>query len=437
MVGDVLPTTQGRSGMKPAPDGGRNAPQESRSVATALYIGCVILLATALFSTSVRRDGLNAGTDFAILSVLGIGFALQREVRLEGRQLVSLWSVLLLSCQALVGPAGAGLLGAVMGLLQGRGLKARNRIFNSAQASAIGSLGGWAFVATHGTNSVQELGGVGQVLMRLAVPLFVADIVQFTANIALLTGVVIVSRTGSLRTVTVPLLRGTGLAYVGYGVIAFFMVVLWVPAGLGPASTLLVLAPLLVAQWAYRQHAEELKGQDRVLQVLVAAVEAKAPHLVSHSDRVAALSADIAERLGLAPQLVADVRMAGMLHDVGQTILPTTLVRQAVGGGRDLADYPRRGVEVLSGLGFLRGALEPIADHHEALDHPGGATGLAARVVGIADEYDLLTEIGTPDGRRLEAAEAMDRLRERPGVDERLLGALGGAVARRTGVVAG
>ena len=95
------------------------------------------------------------------------------------------------------------------------------------------------------------------------------------------------------------------------------MVVLWGPAGLGWASVFLILPPLLVAQWAYGQYSEEVKGHERALDVLVAAVEAKAPHLVGHSGRVAELSASMAEHLGLRAQLVADVRVAGMLHDLG------------------------------------------------------------------------------------------------------------------------
>ena len=102
---------------------------------------------------------------------------------------------------------------------------------------------------------------------------------------------------------------------------------LWGPARLGSASVLLILPPLLVAQWAYRQYSEEVKGHERALDVLVAAVEAKAPHLVGHSARVAELSASMAEHLGLRSQMVADARVAGMLHDLGLTTLPTGLVR--------------------------------------------------------------------------------------------------------------
>ena len=70
-------------------------------------------------------------------------------------------------------------------------------------------------------------------------------------------------------------------------------------------------------------------------------------------------------------------------------------------GGRGLRGYPARGVRLLSGLSFLSGALDAIAHHREAVTSgadDGGELSMTALVVGLADEYDLLTEVGTPDG---------------------------------------
>ncbi len=170
-----------------------------------------------------------------------------------------------------------------------------------------------------------------------------------------------------MRNQMLRLLGSTGPAYLGYGAIAFLLVVLWQPARVGPASVALVLPPLLVARWAYLQYAEEFKGHERALHVLVAAVEAKAPHLTGHSERVADLSARMAEHLGLRGQVVADTRVAGMLHDLGQTTLPTPLVRGGEGTGGDLVrSYPARGAELLRDLSFLSGSLDAISRHREA-----------------------------------------------------------------------
>ncbi len=186
------------------------------------------------------------------------------------------------------------------------------------------------------------------------------------------------------------------------------MVVLWKPADLGPAAAVIALAPLVVAQWAYRQHAEELEGQRRGLEVLVAALEAKVPHLSGHSARVRRAQRAHAEHLGLGPQQVADTRVAGMLHDLGQTSLPTRAARNidlTDGDGRP--EWPERGAAMLDDLQFLHGrwtrsattAPRPAARDDETL---------LARIVGMADAYDVLTQVGAPGGR----VEAPTRARE-------------------------
>jgi hypothetical protein len=57
-------------------------------------------------------------------------------------------------------------------------------------------------------------------------------------------------------------------------------------------------------------------------------------------------------------------------------------------------------------------------------------------VVGLADEYDLLTEVGTPDGVVVARADAFDVLRGTAAGREDLLRALDHALSRRSGVAA-
>ncbi len=409
--------------------------RDPRWAATTAYIAVVAALAVGLGVVSQARYGLPDVPALGVFVLLALLHVVLPDAVIEGRVRVSLSSVVLLASQAIVGPAGVAVVGAVLGMSQGRRLLLRNRVFNAAQFSLHGAAGGVAFLLVGGTTDPSRLVDVSGLVLGLALPLLVADVAQAVVNLLALAGVVRVAEGVPMRHQMLSVLRGTGLAYIGYGVIALILVVLWKPAGLGPVATVIVLAPLFVAQWAYRQHAEELRGQQRALEVLVAAVEAKAPHLAGHSARVAELSEHMAEHLGLTPRQVADTRVAGMLHDVGQTSLPTPLVRHLDLTDPDAGDdYAERGALILGDLGFLGGALDPIRRHRSALAG-GSASPLPARIVALADAYDLLTQVGTPSGPLYAPAHARDVLADRAAADPALVRALDHALARRSEAV--
>jgi hypothetical protein len=400
-----------------------------------VYIGLVVALGIGLTTRAVIDDGLVIDGPLVVLGFLAVLTWWSGRIVVAHNVTLTFSSIVLLAAMALLGPAGAGIVGIIVGPLQRGKVPLRARVFNTGMSATLGVLGGAAYLLAGGLRDSSGVVGAWDLMRLVAFPVLVADLVQVAVNLVLLAGVIRVSGGGSMRSQMLRLLGSTGPAYLGYGAIAFLLVVLWQPAGVGPASVALVLPPLLVARWAYLQYAEEFKGHARALQVLVAAVEAKAPHLVGHSERVAGLSERMAEHLGLRGQVVDDTRVAGMLHDLGQTTLPTALVRGGEGSGGDLVrTYPARGAEVLRDLSFLSGSLAAISRHREvALADSADPIDLPARIVGLADEFDLLTEVGTPDGAVLSPEEALDRLRGEAARPE-LLGALEHAAGLTRGV---
>jgi len=409
------------------------------TVATNTYVAMVAVVGASLTAAAIRFDGVQVDATLLVLLLLAVLSWLFGSVVVDGgRVTLSFHGIVLLAAMALVGPGGAGIVGMVLGPLQEAGAPLRARIFNTGMLATMGVVGGYAYIVAGGVPISDAPSGTSQIVLHIGIPLLVVDIVQFVVNVLLLAVVVRLAAGLSMRSQVAQILGATGPAHLGYGMIAFIMVVLWGPAGLGAASVFLILPPLVVAQWAYRQYAEEVKGHERALQVLVAAVEAKAPHLVGHSSRVAELSAAMADNLGLRSQVVADVRVAGMLHDLGLTTLPTSLVRSTgVVGGRGLQGYPALGVQLLRGMSFLSGALDAIAHHRDAVVGRADAAAdlsMPSLVVGLADEYDLLTEVGTPDGVVVAREDAFEALRGTPAGREDLLRALEHALSRRAGV---
>ncbi len=406
---------------------------------TNIYVGIVAAVGVSLTAAAIRRDGIHVDATLLVLVLLAVLAWLFGSVEVGSERVsLSFTGIVMLAAMALVGPGGAGVVGTIVGPLEQSRAPLRARVFNTGMYQIMAVVGGYAFIAAGGELGGEGVKGTWQVVRHVGIPVLVADVVQFVVNVLLIAVVVRLATGQPVRSGLTQIFGPSGPAHLGYGVIAFIMVVLWGPAGLGSASVFLILPPLVVAQWAYRQYSEEVKGHERALHVLVAAVEAKAPHLAGHSIRVADLSASMAEHLGLRGQAVADIRVAGMLHDIGLTTLSTGLVRStAVVGGTGLGGYPATGAALLRGLSFLTGSLSAIAHHREAVQPGVAATGdldVPALVVGLADEFDLLTEVGTPDGVLVTRSDALAMLRRTPAGQDALIEALERALSRRSGV---
>lgn len=406
--------------------------------ALSVFVAVVFTAGLGATAAAIRIDGLVMDVALAVLLVLAVLTWWQGSIGLTTNSVsLSFSSIVLVASMALLGPAGAGIVGILVGPLQRGKQPWRARLFNTGMFALLGVFGAVVYRAAGGVVGGAGLTGPWEIARAVGLPILVADVAQALANLLLIAMVVRLAQGVPMRTQIWRLLVTSGPNQLGYGVIAFILVVLWEPVGLGPFGVVLVLPPLLVARWAFNQYSDEVKGHERALGVLVGAVESKAPHLAGHSARVAQLSVHMAESLGLRPAVVADIRAAGMLHDLGLTTLPTATVRrESVGASVALGDYPQRGARLVQEVGFLAGSVDAVAHHREAVGSgaEGAALGLPALVVGLADEYDLLTEVGSPDGRVLTHDEAMAALRARSPDDHGLLPTLEQALVRRANV---
>jgi diguanylate cyclase (GGDEF)-like protein len=134
---------------------------------------------------------------------------------------------------------------------------------------------------------------------------------------------------------------------------------------------------------------------------LAKAVDARDAYTGSHSERVGALSARIARRLGADEAQIELTRLAGSLHDLGKLAIPEELLRKPEllnDAERGLLErHPQIGYRMLESLG-----VDPVAEwvlhHHERWDGTGYPDGLAgdaiplgARIIFVADAFDAMT----------------------------------------------
>jgi diguanylate cyclase (GGDEF)-like protein len=152
-----------------------------------------------------------------------------------------------------------------------------------------------------------------------------------------------------------------------------------------------------------RSHVRVIEaGEERAVSIqaatnLARAVEAGA----RHSEAVESLSYRLAQRLGLPPEQVALVALAGRVHDLGKLAIPEE-IREKPGPldadeQRVLERHPLVGAHMLVSLG-LGGIADWVCHHHERWDgqgYPDGLRGeqipLASRIIAVAEAYDTMT----------------------------------------------
>ena len=340
----------------------------------------------------------------------------------------SFFGIVTLAAAVMVGPLGGALVGIVPTLLQPARMRPVRRIFNAGMFGVVGHVGGFAYVIAGGVDPL-AVSGAQSVILGIGLPLMLADLAQAAANALVLSGIVTVTARVPFWVHVRTLLTSTGAAYIGYGVIAFLLVVLWGPGQIHWFSAVLTIVPLLVAWWVFGQFGAELEAHERTTDTLVAALDLRHPGTAAHAQRVAILCGWIGESLRLSPRALSELHTAGLLHDVG-------LLAARRGSADEVLHHPEVGVRMLAGISFAASALPAIAAHHERVDgsgYPRGLVGpdipLGARVIAVADAFDALTT-GTPSVAPFDPLAALNQLRADRGLDDLVVEALTRAVER-------
>jgi len=206
------------------------------------------------------------------------------------------------------------------------------------------------------------------------------------------------------------------------------------------------------------QAAEILRAEERAksaedeallttLSALATAIDARHPSTVTHSDNVARVAALIAAELGMAPGRVEDLRVAGLLHDVGKIGVREELVTKPEpltdAEREELRRHPEIGERMLSSRRLA--PIRPwVLHHHERMDgrgYPAGLSGEAipqeARILAVANAFDRLAS-GGPGRLPMPVADVMYQLERRCGgeLDPAAVAALRAVVGRGAAGVA-
>jgi diguanylate cyclase (GGDEF)-like protein/putative nucleotidyltransferase with HDIG domain len=160
--------------------------------------------------------------------------------------------------------------------------------------------------------------------------------------------------------------------------------------------------PTVVRELDERQRSRELDRSQALagLRALARAIDAKDPATQEHSERVAALTARLAMARGWAPDRVALLRDAALLHDVGKIGVPDAILLK--GGPLDGEEFAVIREHSVLGARIVGDVLEEeqiawIAGHHERPDGSGYPAALegdavpeGASLLALADAWDVM-----------------------------------------------
>lgn len=188
--------------------------------------------------------------------------------------------------------------------------------------------------------------------------------------------------------------------FLSLPVILFFV---WIYTQYGVVGAFVLAVPLLGLRQIYKVNWQLERTNRELLELMVAAIEARDPYTSGHSRRVAEKARIIARSCGLREKDIERIVAAALLHDVGKIheIFGPILSKP----GRLTAEeqvimrtHPIKSAELAGTVTQLRDVVPLIRHHHENWDgtgYPDGLKGdaipLGSRIIMFADTIDAMT----------------------------------------------
>jgi PAS domain S-box-containing protein/putative nucleotidyltransferase with HDIG domain len=144
------------------------------------------------------------------------------------------------------------------------------------------------------------------------------------------------------------------------------------------------------------------KALEGTVQALSSIIERKDPYTAGHQNRVAQLSVNIGRRLGLSEERLENLRLAGLLHDIGKIHIPAEILNKPYSLNKIemglIRTHPRIGYEILKSIDFPGPVPEIVLQHHERIDGSGYPNSLLgneilveAQILGVADLIESMS----------------------------------------------
>jgi hypothetical protein len=181
------------------------------------------------------------------------------------------------------------------------------------------------------------------------------------------------------------------------------------------------VVPVLVMRQLYKTTSALEKVNEELLQLMVAAIEARDPYTSGHSQRVARYAEVIARVTNLRGRVVDRIATAALLHDVGKIHEEFAPVLRKPGRLTEdeyeiMKTHSVKSSVLVAKVSNFADLVPMVLSHHEAWDgrgYPHGLSGsdipLGARIIALADTIDAMST-SRPYRRAMTTDEVRDEL---------------------------
>jgi putative nucleotidyltransferase with HDIG domain len=176
------------------------------------------------------------------------------------------------------------------------------------------------------------------------------------------------------------------------------------------------------------------------IKAIAATIDARDGYTHRHSERVAALTAQLAREMGLSQSERETAELSALLHDVGKIAVPDSILNKpgklTTEEFAEMQKHPVHGARILENIqsATVKAVLPGVQYHHERWDGSGYPEGLKGeaipflgRLLGVADFYDALTSARAYRGA-MPSEDAVDMIEK--GVGTHFDPAVAGALIR-------
>jgi len=152
----------------------------------------------------------------------------------------------------------------------------------------------------------------------------------------------------------------------------------------------------------HRKITESQSMRNKTIRVILKTLNECHPRDRIHAERVSRLSRKIGEAMAVDPDVLNEIEVAGLMHDIGKVSIDEEIINK-IGALLDdefekMKKHSEIGYQILKSTDVYTKIAESVLSHHERWDGKGYPRGLlgeaipfVARIISVADAYEAMT----------------------------------------------